>query len=128
MKWMGFISRSPSVLERKTLNTLRKSLSYIKENIKGVKEIMLMAAINTIQDQADDLNDEALKLQKENKFKEAAKFYRQVFQLSWNWSFQCFHLIDLEPCNNRKTYCLIQQSPEHILSEPSQLLHSGLFG
>ena len=81
MKWMGFISRSPSVLERKTLNTLRKSLSYIKENIKGVKEIMLTAAINTIQDQADDLNDKALKLQKENKFKEAAKFYRQAAEM-----------------------------------------------
>jgi len=69
-------------IEKKALSALRRTIAYVK-NMRGVKDVMVVAAVNTKIDQATDMYEKALSYAKENNYTEEIKWYRKAADLGF---------------------------------------------
>ncbi|NBK26534.1 MAG: sel1 repeat family protein, partial [Spirochaetia bacterium] len=66
--------------EMKTVNALKRSLAYVKK-MEGVKEIQLVAVVNTREDRAEELWRKGLEAEEQKDAPRAVRLYEQAQEL-----------------------------------------------
>jgi len=66
--------------ELKTVNALKRSLAYVKK-MEGVKEVQVVAAVNTRLDRAEELLSKGLEAEEQKEVQRAAQIYEKAQEL-----------------------------------------------